>query len=498
MKPAETCIADLPYELLRYILVEFTDRRDRLMAFFVCREWRRQLWAGRRHCWGHPNLHRGPDFWWAVADAAIRQGVPKIALWLLDNVIQDPPSSRWCLLDATVERKDLDTRRALRARGHRWRSVESAIAAGDTYALNQARRDGCEIIVALLLMIEVFPSAKALRWLAARGYDVAGAFADYRGNLWFAADDVEVIDWVFKHVDNGKMLATCAILSTIESVPLATVVWAFDNNVIRWSHRQAGWFVKAGRLDVVRWAQDRFSSVPIGVILRKSIGHRKVRIVRWALEQGACIDSINARCRTFNPFSTCWGAADDDTLVDDLDFLHERGFVSTSKADHSKAAYHGCAAVLDWLCRHAGPPRCWDEVWRNAIARANTRVVAWMMDHAGTPPPPDAVSRIMKPHSMRFYVDPAPCAQLLIERGYVCTADVCEQLAGRGQLATLKLAIDTHGAQWNPEACLARALSRDSARHRAVAEWIGQKAGINVAAFERDLVGDAVPPPPGV
>ncbi|AJF97144.1 ankyrin repeat protein [Pandoravirus inopinatum] len=495
---AESSIQDLPHELVQHILVEFTDREARIMASLVCREWRRQLWAGRRYRWRHANVAEGLSGMHRIlsmACEAIARGHSAVGLWLLDNLSTAPPPgggqpSRPCPLMAAVHARDPNARRALRTRGWRW----TAASAYD--AINQGDADIVDEV------INDYGSNERMIWraLASKGdidrlrrlFDCGADVPSDRYTIPKALCNghTDLVEWLMEHGADASQVRACITSKRFShQMPLATIIWAIDRGLINVYAKTVGKFVRRGRLDIVQWAHTNKGTPLDSALLRKAIRSGQTTVVTWLLDQGAGVGPHEER-------ECCWelvkdGCVDDATLKTVVERLFAVGIVGLCDADFGSAAACDRPLTLRWMVERvwgsadSASAQCRLLLWLKCLTWASHRVGEWMLS-VGWAPPADAIHRVM-----RLRLIDIPCARfarLLANHGCAWAANDCLALARCGHRDLLRRAVVDHGAPWSPHDCLAQALATDSPGHRATAEWIAQCAGIHVGAFERDLL----------
>jgi len=488
-------IGRLPHELVRYILVAFTDRQDRIVASCVCRGWRRQLWIGRRYCWRHAN---GSDRAWplSMACAAIERGHPRVALWLLDNMptVATPP---WTTLDPLCRASlvgDADTVRSLRARGRRWepRTACAAIVNNRTENLYETMRqieeDGClsaQLVQAALAYVGALDQLRRLVDQERCNYD-GPEIAFYAST----AGRCDVLAWLATRPDGAKWIMD-AIIKDVSVVALGTIVWATEHALFVPTDNAVAKFARYGRLDVIEWICARTGSAVSSRALYKAVRGGNVALITWLLDKGVGPDvDRNLQCCR-------WIITDrdatDSAIVGLVERLYDLHMICLWRADCDHAVARGHLATLQWLLPRAPPGYLMEtpgkeadtRLWRECLGGAHAHVVEWMLPVFGLPPP-DAITRALT--SRAPWPPRLCCARLLSENGCAWTAADCRRLAEGGHLDLLRDAIVHRGAPWSSRECMTAALCGDSPEHRATAAWIGDFVGVDVGAFERDLL----------
>ncbi|AVK75328.1 F-box domain containing protein [Pandoravirus quercus] len=490
----ESSIQNLPHELVQHILVEFTDREARIMASLVCREWRLQLWAGRRYHWRRANVAEGlsgPHWILSMASQAIARGHSAVGLWLLDNMFTAPPAGesapRPCPLMAAVRACDPNARRALRTRGWRW----TAASAYD--ATNQGDADIVDEV------INDCGSNESMIWraLASKGdmgrlrrlFDCGADVPDDRYTIDKALYNghTNLVEWLMEHgVATDQVHACITSKHWSHQMPLATIVWATDQGLVNVYAKTIGKFARRGRLDIVQWAHTNKGTPLDSALLRKAIRSGQTAVVVWLLDQGVGVGPHDERERCQELVKD--GHADDATLKTVVERLFAAGIVGLCDADFWSAAACDRPLTLQWMVEcvwgsaDSASARCRSRLWLNCLYWVSHRVGEWMLS-VGWAPPSDAIHRVMRRQAIdiRF-------ARLLADRGCTWAADDCLALARCGHQDMLRRAVVDDGAPWSPHDCLVQALAIDSPGHRATAEWIAQYAGIHVGAFGRDLL----------
>ncbi|QBZ81505.1 ankyrin repeat incomplete domain containing protein [Pandoravirus celtis] len=495
---AESSIQNLPHELVQHILVEFTDREARIMASLVCREWRRQLWAGRRHRWRCANIAEGlcGDTHWILPMAceAIARGHSAAGLWLLDNLLTAPPAGesapRPCPLMAAMRACDPNARRALRTRGWHWTATSAydAIGQGDADIVDEVINDCGSNERMIWRAFASKGDIDRLRRLFDCGADVPDDC--YTITKALCNGHADLVEWLMEHgADAGQVRACIMSKHRSHQMPLATIVWATDQGLINLCAKTVGKFVRRGRLDIVQWAHTNKGTPLDSALLRKAIRSGQTAVVVWLLDQGVGVGPHEERERCQELVKD--GHADDATLKTVVERLFAAGIVGLCDADFWSAAACDRPLILQWMVEcvwgsaDSASAQCRSHLWFKCLPWASHRVGEWMLS-VGWAPPSNAIDMVMSRQSVD--ISCAQFARLLADCGCTWAADDCLALARCGHQDLLRRAVVDDGAPWSPHDCLAQALAIDSPGHRVTAEWIAQYAGIHVGAFERDLL----------
>ncbi|AGO85139.2 Ankyrin repeat domain containing protein [Pandoravirus salinus] len=495
---AQTGVQSLPCELVQYILVEFTDCEARIMAFMVCRQWRRQLWAGRRYHWRQANRARGRCHGkWvrSMACTAIVRGHPAVGLWLLANVAHEAPKDHFarrdlCPLKAAVYAGDAATRHTLRQSGWRWTTATAYTAAttGDADVIDEVVADCGLDEREFRLALAWNGDVDRMRCLVDHDIDVIGDgeivdLALYRGHT-------DLVDWLLARGADPNRVSECTASGRwFGMTPLTGVEWAVTRKFIDLNGKTVGKFASRGRLDVVQWAHAQNGVVIDPVILRKAVRGGQAAVATWLLDQGVGADPQAGRqcCQ----WLIRGGCLDDATLKILLERLLDADVGGLCDRDFESAACCDRLVMLQWMLKRvwgsagATSPACRSTLWLKCLAGASHRVGEWMLS-VGWVPPTDAISKITR--RPMIDLDHVQWIAQLADRGCAWTANDCMALARCGHGVMLRRAVVDYKAPWNPFDCLAQALAADSPQHRATVAWIAKHARINAAAFERDLV----------
>jgi hypothetical protein len=500
----QTGIQHLPYELVRYILVEFTDCEARVMSYLVCRDWRRQLWAGRRYHWRQANVaFAGCRAAWVrrMACAAIARGHPAVGLWLLANMPHTPSDGLpahpdLCPLVATVCAGDLTTRSALRALGWRWAPeiMGWPLASDEVDIIDQVIEDCGSRQPDICRTLAYSGDLSRLRRLVERGVDVVGNHAVMSAALYQGRTNV--VEWLLAqgasaHHAKGRIVSR----HWFHETPLEEIEWAAARGYIDINAKTTGKFASRGRLDVVQWAHANVGVPLDDAILRKAVRGGQCAVVAWLLDQGVA-GTAGQTARECCQWLIRDQGTDDAALKAVIEPLLDANIGGLCSQDIECAAQCDRLAMLRWMLERVWGSvdstslHCRSVLWLKCLAGASHRVGEWMLS-IGWAPPNDAIRRVTRRRS--FDHDSARLVGLLADHGCLCTADDCAMMAQHGHQGLLQRAVVDHGASWNPHDCLVCALSVGSPEHRATVTWIAHHAGINAEAFERDLLNGNAP-----
>jgi hypothetical protein len=498
MDQRETTIDALPHELLRSILVEFTDRRDRLVAWCVCHAWRRQLWAGRRYCWKKTNRRRS-----SVAELArrsIANGLLDLGFWLFDVCVKDDVTALARLLPQTVSADGAHQalRCQLRDRQCRWTAddVKRAILAGDPHATDEAIDDGHGSDAGVLYAL-----------LATDRFDLVDTQCN-AGNAPFPFDRIvveaafdgriDIIDWVRSRTGLDHHVSICKGISwaAYERRPsvIASIEWATADGTIKWTADDIRHFQGYDNVAVVEWvwthqrqgasAQDFFRSI--------ASQHGNANTTLWALANGIGDPATIGKqsCEWF-----MWKGDYDwaDITVEQLDRLYTAGLIDPVPYDYTYMAHHKDTAHLAWLCEHVS--EAYRDYWRHGVIWQTIAMNGYRAHIALLLSKGIGISQSMLDGAMwALFIDaddPVACVELLVGAGCALTAKSCSVLASLGAVDLLRVAVYEKKVPWDARDCMKAALSHGSTACRRTAAWIGQEIGVDVRAFEQDLLRGA-------
>ncbi|AJF97116.1 F-box domain protein [Pandoravirus inopinatum] len=496
MDQSETTIDALPHELLRSILVEFTDRRDRLVAWCVCRAWRTQLRVGRRYCWKQTNWRLSLT---KLARRSIAKGLCDIGFWLYDVCAKKNVTELARLLPQTVSADGAHQalRRQLRDRHCRWTvdDAKRAILAGDPHAIDEAIDDGHG------------SDAGVLYALLATGNS---ALVDTRcnaGNVPIPFDGIvveaalngrtDIIGWVRSRTGLDHHASICKGISwaAYERNPsvIDSIEWATTDGAIKWTANDIKHFLGFDNVAVAEWiwthqrqgapAQDFFRSIVSQ--------HGNVNTTLWALDHGIGDPTVIGK-RSCEWFMFRGDYVWADIAVGQLDRLYAAGLIDPVPYDYTYMAHHKDTAHLAWLCEHVSEAYrdYWqnDHIWREIAMNGHPAHIALLLSKGFI------ISRSMLADATHFCspsndaIATIACVELLVNAGCALTPKSCLTLASLGAADLLRIAAHEKKVPWDARACMKAALSRDSAACRRTAAWIGQEIGVDVGAFEQDLL----------
>ncbi|AGO85280.2 F-box incomplete domain containing protein [Pandoravirus salinus] len=497
---SETTIDALPYELLRHILVEFTDRRDRLAAWCVCHGWRSQLRAGRRYCWGKSALQHKPSLT-ALARRSITDGLSDLGFWLFDVCVDKEFGTLSRLLPQTVSSDGAHQglRRQLRYRGCRWMAADAkrAILAGDPHAIAEALDDGHGLdsgVIYALLATGNFSIVDTQRDAGSGpilfGSVVAHAAADGR---------IDVIDWVRSRtgLDHHAPICEGVLRAAFERNPLVVrlIEWATADGALKWTADDVKQFHRCGNVEVAEWIwTHRRQCISPQDFLRAVIaGPGNANTALWALDNGigdpAAIRKESCTWLIERPFRY----DSSDITVEQVDRLYAAGLIDPRPYDCVYAAHHKNMALLAWLCEHVSEAHRdgWrnETMWRQIAMHGHPACMALLVSKGVD------MSACMLADAtwavLWFWDDVSDiiaCVELLVGAGCALTARSCLTLARLGATNLLRVAVHEKEVPWDARACLKTALLCDSAACRQTAAWIAQEIGVDVGAFEQDLL----------
>ncbi|AGO85281.1 hypothetical protein psal_cds_1071 [Pandoravirus salinus] len=491
MQCESPAIGDLPVELLRYILVAFTDRRDRLAAFWVCRSWRRQIVLGRRYCWTREATRRQPGALFQEVVDAIRTGRRQWAMWLIGALqfCAKDLHYRNCLLGAVAGADLFDAEWVvwLRDRGCRWTSLSASLAIGRgcRAVLYEAHADGV--------------AGPALWTALAETGDVEGlAWAHAHQRHWNASDlhsivyaaglagHVDVLDWLVEGLGYAARDIAPLVFSHghwTYPPPMPVIAWASRVGALPWDKekrmRSAGAHDHA---DIIKYALDHGATQWLPSAVDRAIFYGADRTVRVCLDAGIVPVRVAALRR-------CSSAGLSLSLVSRL---YASGHIHLGTEACLLAIDRGDVEMLDWLASVDCTADV-DILWRACVRESRFAVALWMVSRFGDPPIGALDWMLFDVDSAVTLVEHARTIELLASRGCKWTSKACAHIIRVGLLDLLRRAAASSDFVWEPEKWLRLALSIDSDRHREMARWIAQKTGQCVEAAEADLIAAALP-----
>nr|UDO47121.1 F-box domain [Pandoravirus massiliensis] len=482
-------ISALPTEIHCAILLRCDDVVDRAAAYCVCTLWRRLLVENRRYAWA-----RSRSDIFMLVEMALNTNRPPVAQWLVTLI---DPSSRCAhqLLASAVRAGDARLYQTLRGHGIKWQprgiahalscdlkaihmeAAKDALADGalrDTTTLLAAvEKDLVDIVSAAWSPFYTRTSRKhvakcasahgavsVLRWLRAADPtwptpDACAVLAQSPHDRVFdwlvgEAGATVVSDWYHRAVIDHN----ARVLARLYSYERALPEPHYERRHLASALLLAA--AKAGLDDLVRLAVDIDPSVALA----------RLSAVEW---NGLAADSV----------------CDEAAHLGVVRILADKG-ITISKFAYASAAKRGHMGVLDWLWQRgvAHPSNYYGWVLWGGVG-----AVRWALDH-GISLGAASVSTSIVARAQGFYSRDSwmVVVRLLLDHGHVWGERACLAAAAAGILDALIMGIDAMGSPWDPHACLRAALETDSVRHRATAEWIAERAGIQLAGFERDLV----------
>ncbi|WBR14889.1 Ankyrin repeat protein [Pandoravirus kuranda] len=481
----------LPTEIQCAILLCCGDAVDRAAAYCVCALWRRILRENRRYAWACSRR----DIFHLVA-LALDTDRPRVAEWLATLV--DPSLFRgYKLLESAVHAGNERLYQTLRKCGIKWQpsGIPHALAGNhealNAVALHDALADGAlHNAAALLAVVE-----KDLADIVSAVWSPDCAWLHRKRLIVHAAAHgaVSVLRWL-RAVDSTWLTpATCERLAQsphdcvfdwlVGEVGASPVREWYDRARVECNARA---LARLYSYEGASLEPHRRPRLVAKMLLASAAQSNHYDIVRLAIDidpgvKLGCGDDV-VEWRGLDPDHIC----DEHTHLDVVRTLMERG-VGISTFAYGRAAERGHIAVLDHLWQHRVPFPSYHYAW---ILSGHVSVVRWALDH-GVPLGGASLSTAVLARA-RDGLYPGDSwmtvVRLLLEHGYVWSERACLAAASTAMLDILAMAIDNVGTSWDPRECLCAALATDSPRHRATAEWIAERAGIRLAAFERDLI----------
>ncbi|AVK76613.1 F-box domain containing protein [Pandoravirus neocaledonia] len=492
-------INNLPAEIIEPILAELDHITDRIAAHCVCRMWRHGLTRVRRYAW----MLNKPENFLEIAVRALEDGRWPVIQWLLDGRDELLLGADRLLLAATRAR-NLDAVGWLRGRGCKWTpdSAAKAIAEGHENVVDQAHDDGHLCHIDVLCALAQTDNVDSLQSAIDRSQSVSHRVI-YSA---LVSGSVSVLRWAYGR--DASWVHSGARKIVLDGHARA-VAWAATEAGIAGHWQWTRWIYEAlhrNRLDMVMWFYDRDAArrrngdSVVGLapdtleILFRAIREGRIDIAADLIDDPIVQSRITGDDMRHRGTLWCGCAdqADDQKLaIRVLGTLMDVGLVQVTDLAYRDAARKNQATLLAWLGARARPdaPGAQLAVW--CLESGNADVVEWVLS-TGEPLPADPIRRAIRPcpHDGP-HVDRHTVACMLTDHGCTWSAGACEDAARWGMLSTLALAVDRVQGEWDPGNCLRAALSNDGPRHRRTARWIANRAGIDIIAFERNLVRSA-------
>lgn len=482
-------ISDLPTEIHRAILLHCGDAVDRAAAYCVCALWRRILIDNRRYAWARARRNI-----FDLVELALDTDRPHVVEWL--TTLIDPSSSHaYKLLESAVHAGNDRLYQMLRNRGIKWQPLaipyalsgnhETLVAASLQDALTDGalhdaaallavvERDLVDIVSAawssdcawlprgrLIVYAAAHGAVSVLRWL--HGVDSTWLTPSICTRLAQSPHD-RVFDWLVGDAGASPVREWYDRAGVESNARALARLYSYEGASFE-PHRRPQ--LIARMLLVAAAQSDYYDLVHLAISIDPDVKVGRDNVVEWS---GLALDSI----------------CDERTHLDVVRTLAETG-VGMGALAYARAAERGHVAVLDWLWQHGVPPPSYHYAW---ILGGHVTVVRWAVDH-GIALGAASLSTVVVARARGLCTGDAwrSIVRLLLDHGYVWDARACLAAASTGMLDALAMGIDEMGAPWDSHACLSAALETDSARHRATAEWIAERAGIRLATFECDLV----------
>jgi len=489
-----TSIADLPDELVRHILVEFTDRVDRIAAYAVCHLWRRQLAEGRRYCW---TLARAIP--WTVACEAIATDRSSVARWLLDG--RPPPSFVHSISDlsslllAAAKRKDDEMVLWLRERGFEWtpETASEAFHAGYEGVTAQLQVDIQHQHFVIDSWYHYLINVDDGPRLVASWKSTLSTSTDWLVRTAVCKGSLSVLRCLAAdgRVDLASLLprAFCAMTDAL------VVAWALDSGIVKWEPRWAFDIPMLSRisnlLQYEEWHRitgrfpppdDRcYTRLMIAVALEE-----RMDAIPWIMEHERHHgEDIFAH----KGYGAAKGTVDQGVLIAALATLQDRGWLELSEHTFLDAAREGYVQVLEWLHNNRCSVPSLDDTFPSCVCIQNGQpdTLAWLLARGYAV----GENTLWIATSTAQRVDriaQSKVIRLLIEHGCRWCASACDAAIRSGLEGTFYDAIEHCGAPWHPKQYLTLALTHDSNAHRGIARWIAQRARIDFGAFEGNLI----------